>query len=74
MALTTEEIGHIVRKIRKDLGVKQADLALASGTGLRFVSDLENGKTTCQIGKVLTVLHTLGIKIELALPQTTVRG
>jgi HTH-type transcriptional regulator/antitoxin HipB len=69
MPLTTEEIGHMVRKTRKDMGVKQADLALTSGTGLRFVSDLENGKTTCQIGKVLTVLQTLGIKIELALPH-----
>lgn len=69
MSLTPEEIGHIVRKIRKDMGVTQADLALTSGTGLRFVSDLENGKTTCQIGKVLTVLQTLGIKIELVLPR-----
>jgi hypothetical protein len=44
---------------------------LTSGTGLRFVIDLEKGKETCQIGKVLTVLHTLGIGI--ALTQPTVR-
>jgi len=36
--------------------------------GLRFVIDLENGKETCQIGKVLTVLQTLGIQIALTPP------
>jgi len=29
---------------------------------------LEKGKPTCQLGKVLTVLHTLGIKLELIPP------
>jgi predicted transcriptional regulator len=50
------------------LGVTQKDLALTSGTGLRFVIDLEKGKETCQIGKVLTVLQTLGIRIALTPP------
>ncbi|PIR38120.1 MAG: transcriptional regulator [Alphaproteobacteria bacterium CG11_big_fil_rev_8_21_14_0_20_39_49] len=64
MKSTPEQIGNIVRNTRKAMGVTQADLSLTSGTGLRFISDLENGKKTCQFGKVLTVLHTLGIKIE----------
>ena len=55
----------MVRESRKRLGVTQKDLALTSGTGLRFVIDLEKGKETCQIGKVLTVLQTLGIGIAL---------
>ena len=55
----------MIRESRKRLGVTQKDLALTSGTGLRFVIDLEKGKETCQIGKVLTVLHTLGIRIAL---------
>ena len=50
------------------MGVTQRSLALTSGTGLRFIIDLEKGKPTCQIGKVLTVLHTLGIKIKLVSP------
>jgi y4mF family transcriptional regulator len=62
---TVQEIGQMVRESRKRLGVTQKDLALTSGTGLRFVIDLEKGKETCQIGKVLTVLHTLGIRIAL---------
>ena len=61
----------MVRESRKRLGVTQRDLALASGTGLRFVIDLEKGKETCQIGKVLTVLHTLGIRIALTPPAVS---
>lgn len=41
MTLTTAEIGKIARTTRKQLGATQADLALASGTGLRFIVDLE---------------------------------
>jgi len=58
----------MVRDSRKRLGVTQKDLALTSGTGLRFVIDLEKGKETCQIGKVLTVLQTLGVRIALTPP------
>jgi y4mF family transcriptional regulator len=65
---TAQAIGQIIRESRKRLGVTQKDLALTSGTGLRFVIDLEKGKETCQIGKVLTVLHTLGIRIALTPP------
>ena len=68
MSLTPEEIGKIVRTTRKKMRVTQADLALTSGTGLRFIIDVEKGKPTCQIGKVLTVLQTLGIEASLRPP------
>jgi y4mF family transcriptional regulator len=61
----------MIRESRKRLGVTQRDLALTSGTGLRFVIDLEKGKETCQIGKVLTVLNTLGIRIALTPPTVS---
>ena len=67
--MTPEQIGQLVRETRKRLNVTQKDLALTSGTGLRFIIDLERGKETCQIGKVLTVLKTLGIRIELVPPS-----
>ena len=70
MALTPEQLGKIVRQTRKQFGVTQANLALTSGTGLRFIGDLENGKPTCQIGKVLQVLQTLGIQIEPIPPHS----
>jgi y4mF family transcriptional regulator len=71
MKYTTQAIGRIIRENRKRLGVTQKDLALTSGTGLRFVIDLEKGKETCQIGKVLTVLQTLGIQIALTAPAVS---
>jgi HTH-type transcriptional regulator / antitoxin HipB len=68
MKYTTQKIGELVKKTRKNLGVTQRDLALTSGTGMRFISDLEQGKPTCQIEKTLIVLNTLGIKIDLTPP------
>lgn len=68
MQYTSEQIGKMVRDTRKAMCVTQGSLALTSGTGQRFISDLEKGKPTCQLGKVLTVLQTLGIKINFSLP------
>jgi y4mF family transcriptional regulator len=69
MKYTPERIGELVRNIRKCMGVTQKDLAMTSGTGLRFIIEMERGKPTCQLGKVLTVLYTLGIKIEFTSPD-----
>lgn len=54
-----------MRARRKGLGMKQSDLAMVSGTGIRFISDLENGKPTCEIGKALDVLRNLGVELVL---------
>lgn len=71
MKYTSQQIGRTIRDTRKKLGVTQKNLALTSGTGLRFVIDLERGKETCEIGKALRVLQTLGIKLTLTPPATT---
>lgn len=73
MKYTTQQIGRAIRDTRKKLGVTQKDLALTSGTGLRFVIDLERGKETCEIGKALTVLQTLGIRLALTPPPTATK-
>jgi len=65
---TPEKIGNLVRETRNRLGVTQKDLALTAGTGLRFVIDLEKGKETCELGKSLRVLQTLGITMTLTQP------
>lgn len=67
---TTKQLGQLIKKTRKDLGITQSDLALTSGTGLRFIIDLEKGKPTCQLEKTLIVLHMLGIKISFTPPIT----
>jgi len=71
---TPQDIGRLVRETRKGLGVTQKELALTSGTGLRFIIELEKGKETAEIGKVLTILQTLGIQLTLTPPAATKRG
>ena len=68
MKHTTGDIGKLIRETRKKLGVTQNARALTSGTGIRFIIELEKGKETCEVGKVLTVLSTLGIKMTLTPP------
>jgi y4mF family transcriptional regulator len=70
MKHTPKQIGELVKDARKIMGVTQKELALTSGTGLRFIIDLEKGKPTCQLGKVLTVLQTVGIGIDFTLPRS----
>ena len=60
--MTAEELGALVRLRRKELNLNQSELALASATGRRFISDLENGKESCELGKTLKVLAGLGIE------------
>jgi len=65
---SSESLGQFVRETRKAIGATQKDLALTSGTGLRFIIDLEKGKPTSQIGKILHVLQNLGVKVDLTSP------
>jgi HTH-type transcriptional regulator/antitoxin HipB len=64
-----EQIGRAIRARRKALKVTQRNLAMTSGTGVRFIIDIEKGKPTCQIGKVLQVLRTLGIALQVTSPR-----
>ncbi len=63
--LTAEDIGRCVRAQRKAQGATQAEFAALCGVGIRFVSDLENGKPTAELGKVLQVLNCLGLEISI---------
>ncbi len=61
-----KEIGRIVRKKRKFIGFTQAETAGMCNVGARFLSELENGKATLQVGKVLHVLASLGLAITIS--------
>ena len=65
---TIQEIGRLVRDERKRQGVTQLQLAGLAGTGIRFVSDLENGKGTIQIQKLLKIVQTLGLGVFIFSP------
>jgi len=64
-AVTAADIGTAVRKKRKEDGLTLADAAALCGVGYRFMSDLENGKETVQVGKVLKVLTALGLEMTI---------
>ena len=69
-AYTPVSLGETIHARRKQLKITQKDLALTCGTGLRFLVDLEKGKPTCQIGKILQVLQALGLELHLTAPAT----
>ena len=60
-----EALGKMVREYRKRQNITQSQLAAAANTGLRFISDLENGKPTVQLDKALKAASMLGIPFEI---------
>ena len=61
--MNSEKLGLLIKNRRKSLKITQAEVALATGVGLRFISDLENGKPSCQIGKALLVMESIGLNL-----------
>jgi len=62
---TTQALGQLIRETRKSQGLTQEQLASISGTGRRFVLDLESGKESCHLNKALKVLTMLGLELYL---------
>ena len=55
-------IAEFVKKSRKEAGLTQEEFAIRSGLGLRFVRDLEQGKTTVRMDKVNVALGMFGME------------
>jgi transcriptional regulator with XRE-family HTH domain len=55
--------GSMIRGRRKAMGMRQDQLALATGVGRRFLIDLEAGKASCQLGRSLLVAKALGLDL-----------
>jgi HTH-type transcriptional regulator / antitoxin HipB len=60
---SSAELGAIIRDQRKRLALKQLDVAGLGNTGNRFIVDLENGKPTVQLQKVLDLMDLLGLEV-----------
>lgn len=60
---TPEDLGLLIRKARERRNQSQQNFADLAGVGRRFVSELENGKATLELGKVLKVMRAAGISI-----------
>jgi len=53
--MATNLIAAKLKKLRKENGMTQVDLAMKSGVGLNFVRELEQGKATVRMDKVAQV-------------------
>jgi y4mF family transcriptional regulator len=63
-AQSTAEIGKIIAAARRHHSLTQAELAKAIGSTQAWVSEVEQGKETAQIGKVLRALSHLGVRLQ----------
>lgn len=68
--------GEAVRARRKTLGYTQAYLAAHTGFSVSFLSDLENGKPTAELGKAIFIANMLGLDLclEARAGDTPARG
>lgn len=62
----TADLGRAIRKRRRELGYTQSFLADYAGVSVSFLSELENGKETIQINKLMDVISLLGLDICVA--------
>ena len=53
--MATTLIAKQLKRLRKENGMTQVDLAMKSGVGLNFVRELEQGKATVRMDKVAQV-------------------
>ncbi len=59
------DIGSFVRKIRRESGLSQTQLAEKAGVGLNFVYQMEKNKPTVQLDCARQVLNALGFEIAV---------
>ncbi len=62
---TSADIGKLIRSLRKK---QEVQLAGPANTGIRFIGELESGKETCHIGKILRVVSALGLGMHIYSP------
>ena len=59
----TKTLGQMIRLRRKELHYTQAFLAEFTGLSASFISDVEQGKATAAIEKVLRLIQILGLDV-----------
>jgi HTH-type transcriptional regulator/antitoxin HipB len=69
---TTRDLGAAVRRRRRELGLNQADLAAHAGVSRPWISSLEGGKRTAEVGLVLSVLSALELDVRFEARTPTV--
>ena len=70
---SVEDLGLTIRAVRKSSSVRQDDLAGAVRVSRQFTVDVEKGKPTVQLGRVLLLLQELGIALSVEIPDDASR-
>lgn len=60
-----KQFGAALKKRRKELGYTQRYISEFTGFSISFISDLENGKSTAELGKAIYLANMLGLDIEI---------
>ena len=60
-----KSFGNALRKRRKELGYTQSYISEFTGFSVSFLSDLENGKSTAELGKALYLASILGLDLTM---------
>lgn len=67
------DLGLVIRAVRKSTRVRQDDLAGAARVSRQFTLEVEKGKPTVQLGRVLLLLQELGISLNVDIPDEASR-
>jgi hypothetical protein len=62
----SQQLGRVFRAARKHQGLRQDEIGRLSHS---FIGEVEMGKPTAQIGKILEALRELGLRLHIELPQ-----
>lgn len=57
------DLGIEIKKKRKTMGYTQSDISERTGLSVSFISEVENGKETAEIGKVMRLVSVLGLNV-----------
>ena len=68
------DFGRVVRNARKEAGLSQMQLAQRCGCSQRFVSEVERGKETAELGKALKLLEVLNVPLHAGALLTKLDG
>ena len=60
-----ESFGLALRQRRKEMNYTQREISDLTGFSISFISDLENGKSTAEIGKAIYLANVLGFDIDI---------
>jgi transcriptional regulator with XRE-family HTH domain len=62
---SSSDFGQALKRRRKELGYTQRYISEFTGFSISFISDLENGKKTAELGKAIYLANMLGLDISV---------